>query len=180
MPTARRGGVFTARCSFSLLYCALQKPYDGLAVVFFHLPVVLVVHVLSAWERRRSCPHCQECFPLLLRKVFLRCPFQKGVRPVIIHLLRLCSLPSMWPLLRTRITVTDHKLPIPLWKMPNMQRNSIVGLWPTLLGVTKAHSESRRGSRTSFKYPPSPPNPIFFRALKTAFMQLLIFSCLSI
>lgn len=94
MPTARRGGVFTARCSFSLLYCALQKPYDGLAVVFFHLPVVLVVHVLSARERRRSCPHCQECLPLLLRKVFLRCPFQKDVRPELLSVCCGC-VPSL-------------------------------------------------------------------------------------
>lgn len=128
-------------------------------LVLFHLPVVLVVHILSTWERRRNCPHCQACFPLLLRKVHLRRPFRKEARPEVIRLPRLCSLPSLWPLLRTRFTVTDHKVPTPPWKMPNTWQNSIVGPRPTLLRVTNAQPESRRGSRTSFEIPLP---PLFF------------------
>lgn len=68
---------------------------DLMWLVLFHLPVVLVVHILSTCERRGNCPHCQACFPLLLRKVHLRRPFRKEARPEVIRLLRLCSLPSL-------------------------------------------------------------------------------------
>lgn len=160
-------------------YGALQKPYDGLDVVG-SLPFTCCAcrpHFIYLREKGElsalpsmlpsSSPESASATSIPKRGSSRGDPSAAAVFP---------SLPSLWPLLRTRLTITDHKVPTAPWKMPNTWQNSIVGPRPTLLRVTNAHSESRRGSRTSFEIPP----PYFFRAFEMAFMQLLIFSCLSI
>lgn len=141
-------------------YCALQKPYDGLDVVG-SLPFTCCAcrpHFIYLREKAElsalpsmflpSSPESTSATSIPKRGSYRGDP---SAAP--------CSLPSLWPLLCTRFTVTDHKVPTPPWKMPNTWRNSIVGSRPTLLRVTNAHSKSRRGSRTSFEIPPP---PLFF------------------
>lgn len=95
-------------------YCALQKPYDGLDVVG-SLPFTCCAcrpHFIYLREKAElsalpsmflpSSPESTSATSIPKRGSYRGDP---SAAP--------CSLPSLWPLLCTRFTVTDHKVPTP-------------------------------------------------------------------
>lgn len=96
-------------------YGALQKPYDVLDVVG-SLPFTCCAcrpHFIYLREKAELSALPSMLPPSSPESTSATSIPKRGSRPEVIRLPRLCSLPSLWPLLRTRFTITDHKVPTP-------------------------------------------------------------------